>query len=87
MDKEKLEQFGNVVVEAVKAYCEREIPARVKAEVDAFKASQPAPKDGNDGINGKNGSSFVTGEGPPLFAGSPGDAYLDSLTGDLYKFA
>jgi hypothetical protein len=39
----------------------------------------PTPQDG------KNGTSLVTGMGPPTVAGRPGDAYLDVKTGDVYQ--
>lgn len=29
---------------------------------------------------------FKTGDGPPIGAGTPGDYYLDELTGNLYQF-
>ena len=42
-------------------------------------AAFPKPADG------KNGASFVAGEGPPLFEGKAGDVYLDSQSGSLYR--
>ena len=43
-------------------------------------------EDGAPGENGKDGSSFLHGEGAPEAAdGKAGDLYLDVLTGDLYE--
>jgi hypothetical protein len=64
-------------------------PGKDAAPVDTIVAAilphLPIAANGKDGVNGKDGASFIAGEGPPLALGSPGDVYMDVSTGDVYQ--
>ena len=41
---------------------------------------------GERGQDGRDGRSIHSGEGPPLFGGNKDDTYLDTRSGDVYRF-
>ena len=59
---------------------------RIERAIADFPKAQKGDRgdkgDRGESIEGPAGSSFLTGDGPPLFAAKAGDVYLDSLTGD-----
>ena len=42
--------------------------------------------DGVDGVDGSPGISFLSGIGPPTGTQPVGTSYLDTVTGDVWKF-
>ena len=38
------------------------------------------------GPRGSRGPGVYSGDGPPTFNGSPGETYIDRITGDIYEW-